>query len=631
MATTSRRLVLDGKPSIPGANDEAAMRAAVAQIRTRLEKLDAAVNRSFTTLDASSPQKSLESLQNQIAILSKQLENLAAQVDAATSARQPTYLAMQLGDDAEDGQPGPPGPRGEQGERGHTLLIEQDESEQHLVIGPAGPPGPSGSTVVLDFSECCGDDLPVGFPPSTGAGAGTVTSVDITQPAAGITATGGPITSSGSITLALADDLAALEGLGSTGLAVRTAANTWAQRTLTAPAAGLTITNPGGVAGNPTFALADDLLGLESLLGAGLVARTAMNTFIERTIMAAPNSGISIVDGDGVLGNPQIGASIIPPLKGGTGVANNTASTITISGAFASTFTLTGTTTVTFPTTGTLATTAQLPVGANPSASVGLTAVNGSATTFMRSDGAPVLSQSISPTWTGSHLFVGGYTPSNATSGLFVGTRSSQASMLMVDSTAAADQKYWEIVVALGGGEWRLRGVNDAFNASRNAFTFNRSGAAITAISLGNVTDAPPVILPADNQELRIGAGADIRLYHDGTDSYIENDTGTLRIKSGGDLQISEGQVALQTVGKGMSIKEGTNAKQGIVTLVGGAAVVTNTSVTATSRIMLTPQNASGGAGSVSVTARTAGTSFTIGSTNVLDTRDIAYVLFEVS
>lgn len=43
--------------------------------------------------------------------------------------------------------------------------------------------------------------------------------------------------------------------------------------------------------------------------------------------------------------------------------------------------------------------------GANPTASVGLTAVNGSAGTFMRSDAAPPLSQSIAPTWTGIHTF----------------------------------------------------------------------------------------------------------------------------------------------------------------------------------------------------------------------------------
>jgi hypothetical protein len=40
---------------------------------------------------------------------------------------------------------------------------------------------------------------------------------------------------------------------------------------------------------------------------------------------------------------------------------------------------------------------------ANPSASVGLTAVNGAATTAMRSDGAPALSVAIEPNWTGFH------------------------------------------------------------------------------------------------------------------------------------------------------------------------------------------------------------------------------------
>lgn len=43
--------------------------------------------------------------------------------------------------------------------------------------------------------------------------------------------------------------------------------------------------------------------------------------------------------------------------------------------------------------------------GANPSAQVGLTAVNGVATTFMRSDAAPGLDVTISPTWMGNHTF----------------------------------------------------------------------------------------------------------------------------------------------------------------------------------------------------------------------------------
>ncbi len=45
---------------------------------------------------------------------------------------------------------------------------------------------------------------------------------------------------------------------------------------------------------------------------------------------------------------------------------------------------------------------------ANPTAQVGLTAVNGVATTAMRSDAAPSLSQAITPTWSGLHTFSAG-------------------------------------------------------------------------------------------------------------------------------------------------------------------------------------------------------------------------------
>lgn len=54
---------------------------------------------------------------------------------------------------------------------------------------------------------------------------------------------------------------------------------------------------------------------------------------------------------------------------------------------------------------GTCATVSPGAAGANPSATIGLSAVNGAANTFLRSDGAPALSQSIVPTWTGAHTF----------------------------------------------------------------------------------------------------------------------------------------------------------------------------------------------------------------------------------
>lgn len=67
----------------------------------------------------------------------------------------------------------------------------------------------------------------------------------------------------------------------------------------------------------------------------------------------------------GMLAFSTVGQSwagnVISPSHGGTGIANNGASTITISGAHASTFVITGTTNVTFPTSGTLATVGQIP------------------------------------------------------------------------------------------------------------------------------------------------------------------------------------------------------------------------------------------------------------------------------
>ena len=82
-------------------------------------------------------------------------------------------------------------------------------------------------------------------------------------------------------------------------------------------------------------------------------------------------------------------------------------------------------------------------------------------------------------------------------------------------------------------------------------------------------------------------------------------------------------------VGSGLQVAEGTNAKQGTAVLVAGTVTVANTSVTANSRIFLTSNADGGTVGFLRVSARVAGTSFTITSSSATDTSTIAYEIFE--
>lgn len=115
-----------------------------------------------------------------------------------------------------------------------------------------------GSTIALNWlGEASNGQLVIG---STG---NPPVLASLTQPAAGVTITGG----AGTVTFALADDLAAVEGLATTGVATRTAANTWTTRTITA-GTGITVTNGDGVSGNPTIATTDRNTGTGQTVGA---------------------------------------------------------------------------------------------------------------------------------------------------------------------------------------------------------------------------------------------------------------------------------------------------------------------------------------------------------------------------
>ena len=104
--------------------------------------------------------------------------------------------------------------------------------------------------------------------PATG---GTVTSVSLTAPASGLTVSGSPITTTGTIVLSLANDLAGVEGLSTLGLAARTATDTWTTRTITGTANRVAVANGDGIAGNPTIDIDPSYVGQSSITTLGTV------------------------------------------------------------------------------------------------------------------------------------------------------------------------------------------------------------------------------------------------------------------------------------------------------------------------------------------------------------------------
>lgn len=77
------------------------------------------------------------------------------------------------------------------------------------------------------------------------------------------------------------------------------------------------------------------------------------------------------------------------------------------------------------------------------------------------------------------------------------------------------------------------------------------------------------------------------------------------------------------------SVPSGSNQRMGTATLVAGTATVNNSLVTADSVILLTDQDGGGTEGFLVVSARVAGTSFTILSSSNTHTGKVGWVILE--
>ncbi len=121
------------------------------------------------------------------------------------------------------------------------------------------------------------------------------------------------------------------------------------------------------------------------------------------------------------------------------------------------------------------------------------------------------------------------------------------------------------------------------------------------------------------------GAGGEIIFKTAATTSLTEH----FRIKNNGECVVTAGNLEIATAGNGLQIKGGSNCKVGTATLVAGTATVSNTTVTANSRIFVTSNTDGGTPGWLRVSAKVNSTSFTITSSSATDTSTVAWMIVE--
>jgi hypothetical protein len=129
-----------------------------------------------------------------------------------------------------------------------------------------------------------------------------------------------------------------------------------------------------------------------------------------------------------------------------------------------------------------------------------------------------------------------------------------------------------------------------------------------------------PTQVAGANTELQFNSsgvfGASANLTWDGTSLAASNFT-------------TPGNVTISVAGKGLFIKEGSNAKMGQSVLAAGTVTVSTTAVTASSRIWLTVATSGGTQGHLSVGTITAGVDFVINSTSGSETSIVNWLIIE--
>ncbi len=134
-----------------------------------------------------------------------------------------------------------------------------------------------------------------------------------------------------SLTISTSGASGSLNGAG-TGFIVKDSSTTVVSRTLTSTA-GISITNPDGIGGNPVIAPSSKLANIQNLATTGLLAVVGGTTVVDRNIVGT-GSQITVTGGDGSA-NPTISIATNPVLPGTGSVTIPTGNTSQRPGALA--------------------------------------------------------------------------------------------------------------------------------------------------------------------------------------------------------------------------------------------------------------------------------------------------------
>lgn len=195
----------------------------------------------------------------------------------------------------------------------------------------------------------------------------------------------------------------------------------------------------------------------------------------------------------------------------------------------------------------------------------------------------------------------------------------------------AGDLSVADVLHVLSGGtiKFGATGDTDLYRSAANALATDGSfeatdmGVGVAPNGTSGDLSVANILHLLSGATIKFGTAGDADLYRIGANSLA---TDGLFTAYGG--LAATGNITVTSVGNGLAVIEGTNAKQGTATLSAGTVTVANSSVTANSRIFLTSQSNTA-TGALRVSARTAGVSFVITSSNSADTGLVAYQIFE--